>query len=151
MSASFGTVTEASSTFYATLMAIQICSETHLYGVDTRSGKFHYYDESDQGDEERIHEGLEYLMYLVMQVCARMIGMRPRPRHMSFHRRVSLLFRHLHFILRRSALCRQTDTLQAFTMARVHRSRQRWSPGRGLFCSAPCVRASSTATAAGKA
>eukprot|EP00193_Tetraselmis_chui_P001248 CAMPEP_0177754712 /NCGR_PEP_ID=MMETSP0491_2-20121128/2157_1 /TAXON_ID=63592 /ORGANISM="Tetraselmis chuii, Strain PLY429" /LENGTH=859 /DNA_ID=CAMNT_0019270117 /DNA_START=493 /DNA_END=3072 /DNA_ORIENTATION=- len=67
MSASFGGVTEPSSTFYAALMAIQLCNEVRLYGVDTRSGKFHYYDDADQGDEERIHEGLEYLMYLVMQ------------------------------------------------------------------------------------
>lgn len=70
MSASFGSVTDASSTFFATLMAIQICNDVHLYGVDMRSGKFHYYDETDEGDEERTHEGLEFLMYLVMQVLS---------------------------------------------------------------------------------
>mmetsp|Transcript_30490 Transcript_30490/g.72600 ORF Transcript_30490/g.72600 Transcript_30490/m.72600 type:complete len:874 (-) Transcript_30490:139-2760(-) len=67
MGTSFGSITELSSTFYATLMAMQICSEVHLYGIDTRSSKSHYYDDYDQGDEERSHEGLEYLMYLVMQ------------------------------------------------------------------------------------
>lgn len=74
MSASFGSVTEPSSSFYAALMAIQVCNEVHLYGMDTRSGKFHYYDDADQGDEERIHEGLEYLMYLVMQANGYIAG-----------------------------------------------------------------------------
>jgi len=79
MSTSFGTVTEASSTFYAVLMASQICGEVHLYGVDTRSGKFHYYDDADQGDEERTHEGLEYLMYLVMQANGYISGIHDSP------------------------------------------------------------------------
>mmetsp|Transcript_49733 Transcript_49733/g.158830 ORF Transcript_49733/g.158830 Transcript_49733/m.158830 type:complete len:920 (-) Transcript_49733:66-2825(-) len=58
---------EMSSVYYTTMFAMQVCGEVNMYGVDSRSGKYHYFDDYDPGDEERDSASLEYMVYLVLQ------------------------------------------------------------------------------------
>ena len=56
-----------SSGWYALTMAQQVCRSVDVYGMDARTGKFHYYDDHDPGDGERERSSTEYLTYLAMQ------------------------------------------------------------------------------------
>ncbi|KAK3268043.1 glycosyltransferase 29 protein [Cymbomonas tetramitiformis] len=58
---------ELSSFFFAVMFSIQVCGQVDVYGMDSRSGKFHYYDDYDPGDDERDRSSLEFLMFLVLQ------------------------------------------------------------------------------------
>lgn len=52
--------------WYATLFALRACRQVDLYGMDFRSGKYHYFEEYDPGDDVRAVHSMEFLMMLGM-------------------------------------------------------------------------------------
>ena len=69
---------ELSSTYVSTILALQLCSEVNLYGVDGRGGKFHYYDDYDPSNQVRDSASFEYLLYLALESMGYVSSIEPQ-------------------------------------------------------------------------